>query len=266
MAERHTRYGSEVWWPDRCNVGQRLMLDPKLTPMENCWRVIRAQVSIWLTKAKIWAYRKEDIEDIELECQMRVFEKLKQKVRTNEYDRNWSFWHNVRACAWSVVSNVIRSWLILQREKLNNVYCTRNNEDMFHNMASHSVLKPCSSSEYAAANRIKHRPHRKLEDAVSALGAKNILRRMIRHAYNEYVEDCEEYSLKAMDINDFAQKNFGDEIAYYTQMYGNANFSNASNEKKPSGRPKLCPYLPGSREAHHWYYLRRKEKINKEAK
>lgn len=263
MAERHSQYGYEVWWPDRYNAGQRLMLDPKLTPMDNCWRVIRAQVSIWLTKAKIWAYRKEDIEDIELECQMRVFEKLKQKVRTNEYDRNWSFWHNVRACTWSVVSNVIRSWLILQREKLNNVYCTRNNENLFRNMASHSAKKLCSRYECAAANHTKHRPNRKLQEAVSSLGAKNILKRMIRHAYTEYSEDCTEFGLTAMSLDDFIQKNFSDEVAYYVQKFGKPYFSDSTYKK--NGRPRLCPYPPGSYEAQHWYYLRRRDK-KKEAK
>lgn len=265
MAERHSRFGYEVWWPDRCNVGRQLLLDPKLTPMENCWRVIRAQVSIWLTKAKIWAYRKEDVEDLELECQMRVFAKLKQKVLTNEYDRNWSFWHNVRACAWSVVSDVIRIWILLQRKKLNNVYCTRNNEDMFHNMASHSVRKLCSRSECAAANHTKHRPNRKLQDAISCLGAKTILTRMIRHAYTEYSEDCAEFGLTAMSLDDFIQKNFSDEVAYYLQKFGKPYFSDSMCEKK-NGRPRLCPYPPGSYEAQHWYYLRRKEKREKEAK
>lgn len=265
MAERHSRNGSEVWWPDRYHGGQRLLLDPKLTPMENCWRVIRAQVSIWLTKAKIWAYRKEDIEDLELECQMRVFERLKQKVRTNEYDRNWSFWHNVRACAWSVTGGVIRTWLILQRQKLNNVYCTRNNEDLFSNMSSHSVQKLRSRSECAAATRVKQRPLHKLQDAVNGLGAKTIINRMIRHAYTEYSEDCAEFGLPAMSINDFVLKNFGDEIAAYTEKYGETKFYGMAIEKNPNGRPRLCPYPAGTREAQHWYYLRRKEKMKKEA-
>lgn len=110
MAKPRYLVGNRVIWvPDSITIPKEgIKLDPNLSPMDNLWRVVNAQVSIWLCKYKVYTDYEEDMQDLENSFAITIVNELKRRLRLGKYRRDMSLWLNVRSCAWGTCSWLLR--------------------------------------------------------------------------------------------------------------------------------------------------------------
>jgi hypothetical protein len=191
-----------LWWPDYYKVTSEVKLDPSLTPMQNCWRIIDIQVSIWLNAYKIFAYTEDRMIDLEQSARVAVYSELLRRVRKGLYDPGWSFYYNVRSCAWSCMQRVIKQWrnqdIIHANELDGNALiddCPSDHSSMtfFDMVATESVPRLRTNSElYCYKITDWH-------DARTQASKTRVLNEQVDDEYSRYCEDCEELGVKPAD-------------------------------------------------------------------
>lgn len=210
MARLVFKEGRSVWWPDYYKVTKVVKLDPKLSPMQNCWKIIDIQVSIWLNKYKCFAYTEDRMIDLEQSCRVAVYSELLRRVRHGLYDRSWPFYYNIRSCAWSCIQRVIKAWRDQDRihanefdgnELVNDCPSDHSSMTFFDMVATESVPMLRTDAEYST----------KITDwreAVRKVDQQRILTESIVDDYGKYCEDCAELGVEPIDKVTFVLKSY----------------------------------------------------------
>ena len=249
--------GRTVFWPERCDVGKKaILLDPQLSPMENVWRMVRIASLIRLTMFKLWAYDYNDMADLEIMVQIATYNKLLRMVRDKEYNRNFSFYINVRGACWSVAQHVVDKWMQDIRQRYNNLDGTavigaseHGSLTLFDSLAAHKVPRLMTESDYYC-NYLKRRwyEYDRPCDRTKALRAESY------SSYDEYCEDCLLYNISdVLSYDDFVRQNYTPEEQKIIAkpIYG----VKANKAHDNAGRPRLSPDKYKAKLAYNreWY-------------
>ena len=250
--------GRVVFWPERCNIGKKkLLLDPKLTPMENVWRMVRIASLIRLTTFRLWSYEYSDMADLEQMVMLATFNRLKAMVRDKEYSREHSFYLNVRAACWSVAQHVVDAWMKDIRQRYKNLDGNGSVGDsengtltLFDSLAAHNVPRLMTESDYYSQYLNKRRwfEYERPCDRTKALRAESY------SSYDEYCEDCLLYNISdVLSYDDFVKQNYTAEERKIIAkpIYG----VKANKAHDNAGRPRLSPDKYKAKLAYNreWY-------------
>ena len=267
MAHLAYKHGLEVWWPDYYKVDD-VKLNPKLTPMENCWRIIDLQVSVWLNKYKIFAYSEDRMIDLEQMCRVAVYQELVRYVVEKVYNKQYNFWCNVRSCAWSVIPRTIKKWReqdiihaneLDGNELINDCPSDHSSMTFFDMVATESVPRLVTASEFRNYSLTDWR------DAKTEAGRTNVLNRLAEDSYEQYCEECLEFGLQPVDKVVFLTKSYTDEERQL--MLYSANPVNEYARKYRERLKKTDPRYYEKRRAYNkQYYQRHKDEIKLQRK
>lgn len=269
MPCRHiTLSGEVVFWPERCNLGtRRLRLDPNKSPMQNCWDTIKAVSLIFLASKKLFARSYEDMFDLESMVMFATFNKLKEMVRTGRYNRNYSFYLNVRSCCYSVCQHTVDLWLARVKES----YKLVDGGDLVSDKDNASLtlfdtLSDCNSTRLMTGSEFYSRRAKPVHwsSYVRPCDRKSALRKDTRKAYDEYCEECVLYDVDdVISYDEFVRKNYSDEeqaLIFETNVPKKLRPGHAK-----AGRPR-APLSEAKRDARRAYYRdwykRNKERIS----
>lgn len=230
--ESHLDTGVTVYKPDSITVGHFKLL-PELTPMENLWRLIRIQVSVWLCKYGVYSYDKERMEDLESSFAVEIYNKLRSKVRDGTYRRDLSLYLNVRGVAWSLASNILYRWIRdLNNDKemlhvdwvVESVQRLRDTSvrNTLGDMISYEDVKRylnTTEQQYAYKATIREIKRRQslLEETdpvkkENRIKARDGLVRRVQirnrdNTYHDYLGDCEIYGIEPITFEEFLRRN-----------------------------------------------------------
>lgn len=180
--------------------GKVVLLKPELSPMENCWRIVRLQALIWLAKYRVWSAQKSDLEELIQDAQIAIYNELKRRVRLGQYDRSRSFWINVRSCALAVIgSHVVREWTA----KVNRRSAIEDATEIYKSTTSGFKFRTDSDDRRDTADSWNPKARKCTKVLVAT--------RVVNDAYDKYVEDCIEFGVKdRMDKVEWILSNYGD--------------------------------------------------------
>lgn len=273
--------GRVVYWPERCDIGNtKILLDPNLTPMENCWRIIKIVTLIRLTMFKIFAYDYGDMADLETMVQIATYNRLRDMVKNGEYNRDYSFYLNVRASCYSIAQHVVDKWMADIRQRYNNLDgngIIGNSEHgtltLFDSLAAHKVPRLMTNTDFYNKYRYRH-----WFDYDRPCDRTKVLRAETYRAYDEYCDDCLLFNITdVLSYDDFVKQNYTEEEqkVIAKPIYGvKANKSHAK-----AGRPRLAPTetrpkaeprrkktpeerLEAKKSYQHEWYLRRRANMS----
>lgn len=194
VREVNTKSGQQ-FWPAAVHVSKNLKLDPQLSPMENCWKVIDLQTLIWLNKARVWSRERETLEELIQDVRIAIYVELRRRVVEHTYSREHSFWLNVRSCAWSIVHKRIELWIDAQKQR-ENIVCADNliqvgsddDADMTYYDIFATGCKFITEAELTEDNDWRRRTMK--------CSRVRMVRRILDDEYNKYIDDCEEFGIK----------------------------------------------------------------------
>lgn len=293
MARLSAKDGKPVWRPDNMDVPRPMLIDPNKSPNEEIWRYCYICSHVWLNKYRVWSEAKEPIEQLEQDCLMATYLELRRRVRLGKYNRNYSFYLNVRSCALSKVGKVVAAWLEEQRQ-------TNDLIDVDSNIGFDDYNKPIKFSD-----RIDHVPTwltdydtnqkyqtRNWQEYCLPYQRVKALERELDDAYDAYVTDCCDFGVTVIVPREaWIRRHFPSELdlvlnpdgmtfkdgheriikSDYMRSYYVRNreriLENARRRKvaptRSQGRPKKEPKTEAERlkqEQMHQYYLERKAK------
>ena len=207
----------DIWVPDMVTANRettRLVDCPNL--LENCWRLIYISCSVWLNKYRVFAYSKEEMEDIEHDAQIRAYVYLLEKVRSGSYRRDLSLYLNIRSCCQCAVGMYVHTCHTEKFKANRNTISlahvdAENGEGWLSTLASESV--PRMMTAWDAIQASKNRTRKPISDDcpinVRKASSTRVEARRRDEAYNEYVEDCVELGIDYISRDDFEQSNYG---------------------------------------------------------
>lgn len=262
MARQVFIHGEPQWWPDYYVVN-KVKLEPSLTPMQNCWKVIDLQVSIWLNRFKAHSETEDRMLDLEQSCRVAVYSELLRRVRKGQYDRKYSFWLNIRSCAWSCVGRVFRQWVNANKLRINEVDGTALISDdsadhssvtFFDMVATESVPRLITSSEFRQ-KRIDWR------DAAKLGGKLRSLHDQSEDDYSRYCEDCAELGIQPVNQIVFITKSYNEQEQGMLADY--APYQEYQRQKRWLDKARANPnYKFNRRRYNKAYYEQHKDEIN----
>ena len=208
-----------IWVPDMVTASRantRLVNCPNL--LDNVWRLIYISCSVWLNKYRVFAYSKEEMEDIEHDAQVRAYSYLLDKVRSGSYRRDLSLYLNIRsACLCAVgiyIHSVHTNKFKAQRETISLAHVdAENGEGWLSTLASESVPRMMTAWDAIQASKRRTTQKALAEDCpVNVRRARDtrVEARRRDEAYNEYVEDCVELGIDYISRDAFEESNYGD--------------------------------------------------------
>ena len=205
--------GSIVWLPEYFQVPDPVLLLPELSPMENAWRVVDICAAVWLSKFKVWASEKEDMEDLEQAARFMTMQELVRRVRKKKYNRKYSFYLNVRSCAYSIMLHrVIDPWVahIKERDNMLDGNGPASLSKCDENFTLYDVIsmnrQHCWVTE--AEKRYKHIDW---QDAERPGDKIRLLDKQIEEDYAQHCDDCVEFGVEPFDKATFIDTNYTDE-------------------------------------------------------
>lgn len=208
------------WYPDRYTVGHRkLLLSPDKTPMENLWFLIDVCCSIWLAKYGIYGYSKESIEELEQDCRLLTFLRLRNLVRNGTYRRQFSLYLNVRWCAWGSVPNCISSWKLRHIDihaklvSIDTPLKSQNNEGdeltLGDSLASHEAKRLRTQYDLVKDCDVRNNKQLTLDDVeIGKSGYQQVWKAITESEWDYYLQSCSEFGLEPISKEDFLQRNF----------------------------------------------------------
>ena len=266
MARQVFIHGESQWWPDYYVVN-KVKLEPSLTPMQNCWRFIDMQVSVWLNKFKARSDSEDRMLDLEQSCRVAVYSELLRRVRKGQYDRKFSFWLNVRSCAWSCIGRVFRQWVAANKLRINEVDgmslisddpADHSSMTFFDMVATESVPRLVTSSEFKR-QRIDWR------DASTPGGKLRSLHDQSEDDYSRYCEDCAELGVQPVDKVQFVIKSYTDEELDMLASY--APYAKYKRQKLWLDKAMAKPgWKERQRSYNHTYYMAHRDEISAKRK
>ena len=256
-------HGVELWRPDYYKV-DNVQLDPALTPMENCWRIIDMQVSVWLNKYKMFAYSEDRMVDLEQMCRVAVYQELVRYVVEKVYNKRYNFWCNVRSCAWSVIPRTIKKWReqdIIHTNELdgnavvNDDPASHSHETFFDMIPTESVPKLVTDGEKTYYRILDWK------EGSTQAARTSLLNKHCATDYDKYLEECEELGVEPVDKVTFVCRSYTPEeqklIKDYKppKLYASQYKWITKKRQDPEFREKMRSYS-------HSYYERNKERIS----
>lgn len=199
-----------VWFPEYYKIRGPVLLDPDLSPMENAWRVVDICASVWLNAFHAWAENKDDMDDLEQTARLVVMNELRRRVKKGLYDRNFSFYMNVRSCAMSKMQHaIIEPWLkhIRTRDNLLDGNAPANHSTCDEMFTRFDVLstKPMHRWITDAERRYKTRDWQDYEREGDRV---RVLQKQIDGEYDDYCSDCLEFGVDPIAKDDFTKSNY----------------------------------------------------------
>ena len=226
----HTDRGVPIWKPDRVTLKGKVLLDPKLSPMENLWKVIRIQASIWLCRYKVYSLDgPEEVDDLFYALMLRIFLDVRRKVWDGTWRRDLSVYLNVRSSAWAVTGNLLKRWRadqITRKETLNFDQLLLGNPDNSLKTLGDTVSYEAGRLSYVSDNESNNRRcaiyrarHRAKVQGTLVYKQKSeaMLKAMqkVRDAkeqqdeYDKYLSDCEFFGIEdRLDYASFIKQNY----------------------------------------------------------
>lgn len=202
--------GMVVWWPDNITVGHFRLL-PELTPRENLFRLLSIQRSVWLCKYHIWAKSKHEMEILETDELIAIYNHLRNKVLTHTYRKDLSLYQNCYGSAWAVTSSVITCWSRRHnREKdVVSLDVPGDRENWADSFATHEVPHLLTDGETRELANWRHRKPRATMDprARRAIEAKEY-KDAVTYAYDDYLAECEVLGVEPVDRVEYLTRNY----------------------------------------------------------
>lgn len=241
MAYYHVKRG--VWIPDPVTVTRentKLIDCPNL--LDNVWRLIHLSVSVWMSKYKIFARSREEMDDAVADCEIKAYQYLLNKVRTKEYRLDLSLYLNIRACCQSAVGMYIHR-LNTNKDKARRETISLGHVDggWLEALASESVPKMMTQSDAIKASKLRQRiAHQDVENKPS----KAIEARRRDESYQEYLENCYELGVSPKSQIEFERTNYGSllgekpKTAPRIPTYGKS----LQSERTPEERERMRDY------------------------
>lgn len=243
MAYYHVKRG--VWIPDPVTVTRentKLIDCPDL--LSNVWRLINLSVNVWMSKYKVFARSREEMDDAVADCEIKAYQYLLTKVRTKEYRRDLSLYLNIRSCCQSAVGMYLHK-LGTNKDKLRRETISLGHDDgggWLETLATESVPKMMTKSDAIKATKLRQRiAHPEIDHTPPS---KAIEARRRDAAYQEYLEDCYELGVTPIGQIEFEQNNYADvldekpNIAPRIPTYG----KRLQSERTPEQREKMRDY------------------------
>lgn len=196
-----------VYRPITVSVPKNMLIRADASPRDEIYRFIKTCVLVYLAKCGAWSYREEDIDELIANCLMHCYFLLVWRVKHGRYRKDLSFYLNVRSCAMSTVSSEYRSWLPRIKDKLNNVNIEQRvvgSDERGVRLIDTLSAKPA----WRTSAEFKNKP-KELPDVLTQRDA-NILRRVIDNDYYSYLDDCEEFGIDVLSIDEFIRNNYSD--------------------------------------------------------
>lgn len=221
------------------------------------------QVGIWLNRFKARSDTMDRMLDLEQSCRVAVYSELLRRVRKGQYDRKFSFWLNVRSCAWSCVGRVFRQWVNANKLRLNEIDgmslisddpADHSSVTFFDMVATESVPRLITSSEFRQ-KRIDWR------DAVRPGDKLRSLHDLSEDDYSRYLEECAELGIKPVDKVVFITRSYAkteqDMLAEYEP------YKEYQRQRRWLDKARSNPnYKFNRRRYNKAYYEQHKDEIN----
>lgn len=208
MARMVMKNGREHWFPDLYKVKSRELLDPKLTPKENMWSFIRKVTCVWLTKARVFAWTQEDMEELEQDVRLATYLRLRYVVATKQYRRDFSFWTNCTRSCYAVCHACIQRWMDKLKARKDHICgddTVPNTEDVtYFDLLSFCPTLVTSSERWSAQKMRWQDAQRPYEKWVKA-------NECAEEEYLKYTESCIELGVQPVDKLTFVLENYTEE-------------------------------------------------------
>lgn len=217
MARLSYKRGCPVYFPDRIDVPKKVMLLPELSPMENLWRIIDMQVSVWLNWYKVFSISKEMMEELEQTARTVVFVEFRRRVLKGEYDRTRDLWMNLRSVCWSKMSHAILEPWFKRIKQLDNTVDgdeiiggdDHGTNTRFSLIASHKASRLLTDDDTNPQDsRTLTAPLDSYKGFVLKARAVNA---RIEDQYLRYLELCEENYIQPIDKESWIKDNISQE-------------------------------------------------------
>lgn len=202
-------YNRKVWVPTRTTVPKEMLIDPKAAPMDEVWRFIKTSTSVWLAKSHVWSYSKEIIDDLEASCWSRAYFNLLMLVRKGKYRRDLSFYKNVRGCCWAATGTELQLWHPRQKQAL---ACFDIDAVIDHTeglrVSDTLIQRRVLRNDYdvrTSKNQLKRKSFKDSKNKPTTI------RSIISTDYTKYTDDCLEYNIAPISIDEFIRENYSDE-------------------------------------------------------
>ena len=228
--------------------------------MENAWRVVDICASVWLNRFKVWSAEREDMEDLEQMARFMTMQELVRRVRKKKYNRKYSFYLNVRSCAYSVMLHrVIDPWVahINERDSMldgNSPVSLQKCDENFtmYDVASMQRQHRWFTDAERRYQRIDWRDAERPGDKI------RLLEQQINEDYDQHCDDCVEFGLEPFDKASFIDENYtAEEKALFdSKLYKHNAYMREYNRKKmadPEFRARKLEY-------NRQYYANKKAK------
>lgn len=229
MARLSYKHGCPVWFPDRINVPKKVMLLPGLSPMENLWRIIDMQVSVWLNWYKVFSISKEMMEELEQTARVVVFVEFRRRVLKGEYDHTRDLWMNLRSVCWSKMCHAILEPWFNRVKQLDNAVngdeivgdTEHSTNTRFGQMASHQASRLVTDDD---TNPKDSRTLTAPLDSYKGFALKaRAVNARIDDQYLRYLELCDENGIQPIDKESWITDNISQEWQEIRTIYGNPN-------------------------------------------
>lgn len=202
--------GLIIWWPDKITVG-RFRLLPELSPRENLFRLLSIQRSVWLCKYHIWAKSKHEMELLETDELLAIYNHLRNKVLTHTYRKDLSLYQNCYGSAWAVTSSVITTWKRrLDREQgVVSLDVQGDREGWADSFAMNEVPRLLTDGETRElANARRKKPRVTMNPRARKALELREYNDAVAYAYDDYVAECEMLGVTPIGRDEYLGKNF----------------------------------------------------------
>lgn len=257
MAKPSYKNGRQVWLPDRVDVPKGVLLLPKLSPMENLWRLIDMTASVWLNWAKLYAEHKEDMEELEQQTRLVIFVEFRRRVLKGEYNRSYNLWQNLRSVAWSKFSHaIVEPWLERIRIRRQEMDGNEVISDKDHGGSTlYSLIADGSTPRFHTDSDSKKKP-KELDSYKSYWNKHKAFVVLVDDDYMRYVEFCDENTVKPMEFRPWFESNYSEsDIRLYDATDDPAN---DISKPKSATREYWIQYNAKRRERQRLYQQKRK--------
>lgn len=183
--------------------------------LDNVWRLAYICSHVWMSKYRLFAYTKEEMEDIENHCLLNTYTTFLTMVRTGSYSREHSMYLNMRSAAWSAVGRYMhskrtqKSKLAAETISLGHVDVENCGEGWLSTIASERIPKMLTDYEIKrlTAERVKKKKAlsgvKIVNEKLSIAARERMAKKAEENAYWEYLEECAEFGIDAVDRDSF---------------------------------------------------------------
>lgn len=172
-----------------------------------------------MARAGVWSHDKSLIEELEQECRVRTYLYLRDIVCRKKYNTKYSFYCNVRGCAWACVSNCIGTWqhrhidISNKLVSLDTPVQSQNNEGdeltLGDSLASHEAQRLRTQYDLVKDCDVLHNKQLTLDDVeIGQPGYPRVWYTVTEAEWDNYLQTCDEFGIAHLSKEEFIAKNF----------------------------------------------------------